>query len=77
MLVKPINPDGSFKSGTMVAVDTIHSGIGDTVLVASEGRSATEILGFNKREPLRSIIIGFVDKINCNNKKEEQAFKEN
>lgn len=67
MIVKPINPDGSFKSGTMVAVDTIYSGIGDTVLVASEGRSAMEILKLGKREPLRSVIIGFVDKINFEN----------
>jgi len=63
MLVRPINPDGTFKSGTMVAVDTIRAGVGDTVLVASEGRSAMEILEFTKREPLRSVIIGIVDRI--------------
>lgn len=63
MLVKPINLDGSYKSGTMVAVDTVCAGVGDTVLVASEGRSATELLGFKKREPLRSVIIGVIDTI--------------
>ena len=63
MLVRPINPDGSLKSGTMVAIDSIRAGVGDTVLVASEGRSAMEILELKKREPLRSIIIGIVDKI--------------
>lgn len=63
MLVRPINPDGMFKSGTMVAVDTIRAGVGDTVLVASEGRSAMEILEFKKREPLRSVIVGIVDRI--------------
>ncbi len=63
MLVRPINPDGSLKSGTMVAVDTIRAGVGDTVLVISEGRSATEILEFKKREPLRSVIVGIVDRI--------------
>lgn len=63
MLVRPINPDGTFKSGTMVAVDTIRAGVGDTVLVASEGRSAMEILEFKKREPLRSVIVGIVDRI--------------
>jgi microcompartment protein CcmK/EutM len=63
MLVRPINLDGSYKSGTMVAVDTVCAGVGDTVLVASEGRSATELLGFKKREPLRSVIIGVIDTI--------------
>lgn len=63
MLVRPINPDGSLKSGTMVAIDSIRAGVGDTVLIASEGRSAMEILELKKREPLRSIIIGIVDKI--------------
>lgn len=63
MLVRPINLDGSYKSGTMVAIDTVCAGVGDIVLVASEGRSATELLGFKKREPLRSVIIGVIDTI--------------
>ena len=63
MLVRPISPDGKFKSGTMVAIDTVRAGEGDTVLVMSEGRSAMEILNFKQREPLRSIIVGVVDRI--------------
>jgi ethanolamine utilization protein EutN len=66
LLVKPMQPDGKLKSATMVAVDTVGAGINDVVLVASEGRSATEILGFEKRMPLRSVIVGIVDKINRN-----------
>ena len=63
MLVRPINLDGSYKTGTMVAIDTVCAGVGDTVLVASEGRSAMELLGFTKREPLRSVIVGVIDRI--------------
>ena len=68
LLVRPVNPDGSLKSGTIVAVDTVRAGVGDTVLVLSEGRSATEILEFKKREPLRSVIVGVVDRIDGNPK---------
>jgi len=63
MLVKPLTPSGEIKSGVMVAVDTVGCGIGDTVLVASEGRSAMEILGFPRRAPLRSIITAIVDRV--------------
>jgi microcompartment protein CcmK/EutM len=63
LLVEPVSPDGTPKRGTVVAVDTVGAGDGDIVLVASEGRSATEILGFSTRMPLRSVIIGIVDHI--------------
>ena len=61
LLVKPINPDGTLKSGVNVAVDTVGAGKGETVLVASEGRSAMEILSFSCRMPVRSVITAIVD----------------
>jgi microcompartment protein CcmK/EutM len=63
LIVRPITPDGALKSGTMVAVDTVGAGVGNTVLVASEGRAAQEVLGFKTRQPLRSIIVGIVDSV--------------
>ena len=63
MVVRPITPTGEEKKDTIIAVDSVAAGVGDTVLVASEGRSATEILGFKKRMPLRSVIVGIVDRI--------------
>jgi len=67
MVVKPIEPDGTLKPGAMIAIDTVCAGEGDIVLVASEGRSAMELLGFSKREPLRSVIVGVVDRIDFKN----------
>jgi ethanolamine utilization protein EutN len=63
MLVQPITPEGVPKPGTMVAVDTVGAGEGDIVLVASEGRAAMEILSYPSRIPLRSLIVGIVDRI--------------
>lgn len=68
MLVRPMNPDGSLRSGTVVAVDTVGAGPGNVVLVASEGRGAQEVLGFEKRQPLRSVIVGIVDYIETQTK---------
>jgi len=66
LLVKPLQPDNTEKPATMTAVDTVGAGTGDIVLVASEGRSAAEILKFESRMPLRSVIVGIVDNINWN-----------
>jgi len=63
LLVRPMNPDGTLKSGTIVAVDTVGAGEGNIVLVASEGRAAMEILTSKTRIPLRSVIVGIVDRI--------------
>jgi microcompartment protein CcmK/EutM len=60
-----VTPEGDLKSGTIVAVDTVGAGEGNIVLVASEGRAAMEILGFSARQPLRSVIVGIVDCIDC------------
>jgi ethanolamine utilization protein EutN len=65
LLVRPVTPDGTLKTGTMVAVDTVGAGVGNTVLVASEGRAAMEILGFPVRQPLRSVVVGIVDRVTC------------
>ena len=63
LLVKPMQPDGSVKKSIMVAVDTVGAGENDIVLVASEGRTAAEVLAFDERMPLRSVIIAIVDHI--------------
>jgi ethanolamine utilization protein EutN len=63
MLVKPLDRNGKVKSETIIAVDTVHAGKGDTVLVLSEGNSVTEIMEFDNRQPMRSIIVGIVDRI--------------
>jgi ethanolamine utilization protein EutN len=61
LLVRPLTPDGKMKSDTLVAVDTVGAGKGDTVLVAAEGKAAMEILKLPRRSPVREIIVGIVD----------------
>lgn len=45
---------------TLVALDNIHAGIGDTVLVNQEGNSARMVLK-NPHACVISVIIGIVD----------------
>jgi len=66
MIVSPSDKDGNKIGNSIIAIDTVRAGVGDIVLVASEGKTATEILGFKEREPLRSVIIGIVDKVDLN-----------
>jgi ethanolamine utilization protein EutN len=63
LLCIPVDAQDKRCGKTMVAVDTIGAGIGDTVLVASEGRAAMEICEFPRRMPLRSIITAIVDRV--------------
>ncbi|MBM3264888.1 MAG: EutN/CcmL family microcompartment protein [candidate division Zixibacteria bacterium] len=63
LLVQPVDPvHGKPGGNTVVAVDTVGVGIGELVLVATEGRAASEILKV-PRGPVRSIIVGIVDEI--------------
>jgi ethanolamine utilization protein EutN len=60
LLVRPEAPDGSPAAKAYVAIDTVQAGIGDQVLVLTEGTGVRQILG-KKAGPIRSVIVGIVD----------------
>ena len=60
--VRPVNPAGELSGKTVVAVDSVQAGIGDTVLIIDEGGSAGTILGMSS-QPIRTIIAAIVDNI--------------
>ena len=62
LLVQPYGSSQKPKGNTVVAIDTVGAGIGEMVLVAAEGRAASEILDV-ARGPVRSIIVGIIDTI--------------
>lgn len=64
LLVNLVEPDLKPTSSFLAAMDSVVSGLKENVLVATEGRTATEILTFKERMRLRSIIIAIVDRIN-------------
>ena len=62
LVVQPLNLDGSEMGNTMVALDAVGAGVGDKVLVATEGYSAFTSVGL-ELSPVDCSVIGIIDHI--------------
>lgn len=62
MVVQPIRPDNRVDGSSVLAVDTVGAGPGETVLVLRQGLAAAQVLGVD-RPPIRSVIVGIVDRV--------------
>lgn len=60
--VQPLVPDGAPRGPTFLAVDTVRAGVGDLVLVMSEGNGVRQVFRRDKLA-IRSIVIGVIDAI--------------
>jgi ethanolamine utilization protein EutN len=63
LLVQPLDLDGSDYGPILVALDAVDAGIGDRVLVTTEGYSAMTSVGRGTQAPIDSAVIGVVDHI--------------
>ncbi len=48
----------------LIAVDTVHAGAGDRVLVLDEGTGARQVLD-DPTAPVRSVIVGVIDEVHA------------
>ena len=62
LLVQPLNLDGSDRGDAVIALDAVDAGVGDRVLIATEGFSAMSAVG-RKLSPIDMAVIGFIDQI--------------
>ena len=62
LLVQPLNLDGSNRGDALIAFDAADAGIGDRVLVVTEGFSAMTAVG-RPQSPIDMAVIGFIDHI--------------
>lgn len=60
LIVQPVTPQKKPTGKEILAVDVVDAGVGDTVLLMSEGTSARQILQNNKI-PVHTVIVGVVD----------------
>ena len=63
LLVQPLNLDGTDRGDAVVAVDAVQAGVGDRVLLTSEGFCAMSSVGRWPSNPIDSAVIGVVDRI--------------
>lgn len=63
LLVQPLHLRGDKPDDAFIALDSVHAGVGDIVLVCQEGNSSRQV--FNApNAPIRSSIVGVIDSVN-------------
>jgi ethanolamine utilization protein EutN len=62
-VVQPLDERGADTGASFVAVDTVQAGVGDHVIVLTEGNGVRQILKQGDNVPIRSVIVGIVDAV--------------
>ena len=60
LLVQPLELDGSDRGAAVIAFDAVQAGIGDRVLLVTEGFSAMTSVG-RPNSPIDMAVIGIID----------------
>jgi ethanolamine utilization protein EutN len=62
LLVQPLNLDETVRGDAVVALDAVQSGIGDKVLLTTDGFAAYTAVGLSQA-PVDMAVIGVVDRV--------------
>ena len=62
LLLERLDLGGQPTGGSVIAVDSVQAGLGETVLVVDEGNSARQVLD-DRDAPVRTLVVGIVDKV--------------
>jgi ethanolamine utilization protein EutN len=73
MLCQQISPEGEEMATTLLALDSVDAGVGDTVLIVQEGWSASTAATGEAGAAIDSAIVGVVDYVDLH---KDEAGKE-
>ncbi len=62
-VVQPLDEHGKDTGNSFVAIDHVQAGVGDKVIVLTEGNGVRQILQMGDIVPIRSAIVGIVDHV--------------
>jgi ethanolamine utilization protein EutN len=62
LVVQPLNLDGSDRGEVVLALDAVSAGVGERVLLTTEGFSAMTSVG-RPNSPIDSAVIGIIDAV--------------
>jgi len=62
LVVRPLNLDGSERGDELLALDAVDAGVGDRVLVVTEGWSAMSAVG-HEHAPIDMAVVGVIDTV--------------
>lgn len=65
LVVQPLNLDGSERGDVLLALDAVDAGVGDRVLVVTEGWSAMTAVE-RPQSPIDMAVVGVVDSVTIN-----------
>ena len=64
LAVQPLDEAGRDDGDSFLAVDDVQAGVGDRVIVLSEGNGIRQLLGVREL-PIRRLIVGIVDRVDA------------
>jgi len=62
LIVQPLNLDGSDRGDSVLALDAVDAGVGDRILLSTDGWASSSAAG-RPQSPIDMAVIGFIDEI--------------
>lgn len=62
LVVQPLDLDGSDRGDAVLALDAVDAGVGDRILLATDGWASSSAVG-RPQTPIDMAVIGFIDEI--------------